>query len=315
MTGRILVTGAPGFLGSHLIPILQARYGRDAVVGVSRADYDLMQREAVEAMLDKIRPEVVVHLAAYSGGIGANRRFPADFFFQNLQLTTLMFQAAAERGVERLIYTMGGCSYPALARSPIDEEQMWEGLPQAESIGYSMAKKMGIIAGQVYRAQHGLKSVILVPGNMYGEYDNYRTGHSHVIPATIRKFVEAARSGAAEVGMWGSGRPVRDFVYAGDVAALIPWFIENDATVGPVNLSTSTTTSIAEVAELIRDVVGYQGRIVWDASQPDGQVVKIFGSTLLQSLGHSCPTPLRAGIERTVAWFRENYDRPGAIRL
>jgi GDP-L-fucose synthase len=313
---KIVVTGATGFLGRHLLPLLQERYGPRQVLGLSSADYDLMSPPDVARMFRDCRPETLIHLAAYSGGIGANAARPADFYYRNTLLTALVFQEAALQGIQKLIYTMGGCSYPAKARSPIDEGQMWEGYPQPESAGYSAAKKMGIVASLCYRRQYRLNSVVLIPGNMYGEYDNYRTAESHVVPAMIRRYFEARRQGLPRVVMWGTGAPVRDFVYAGDVARAIPWFIEHYDSSDPVNLSSGTTTSIRDLAEAIKQAVGYRGDIVWDTSKTDGQMVKIFDVTRLRGLGLSCPTPLGDGLRRTLAWFEANYDRRGdGIRL
>jgi GDP-L-fucose synthase len=312
----ILVTGATGFLGRHLMPNLRQRYGAASVTGVSSRDYDLMEPAEVRRMFAERRPEVVVHLAAYSGGIGANSARPADFFHRNTVLTALVFHEAAMRGVKKLVYPMGGCSYPAKARSPIDESQMWEGYPQIESAGYSIAKKMGLVASTTYRQQYGLNSVVVIPGNMYGEFDNFRTSESHVIPAMLRRYFEARRRDDAQVVMWGTGKPQRDFVYAGDVAQLFPWFIDNYHSSKPVNISSGTTTSIRELAETIKGVVGFAGEIVWDSSKPDGQPVKIFDVTRLRSLGLSCPTPLAEGLKRAVAWLERNYDSRGdGIRL
>lgn len=298
------------------MPVLEGRYGRDRVVGLSRRDYDLEQPAAVWAMFDALQPEVVVHLAAYSAGIGANRAYPADFYYRNTLLTTLVFHEAAMRGVRKLVYPMGGCSYPATAHSPIDEAQMWNGFPQIESAGYSTAKKMGIVASLTYRQQYGLNSVVIVPGNMYGQYDNFREQESHVVPAMLRRYYEATRSGASEITMWGTGEPVRDFVYAGDVAACIPYFIDHHDSSEPVNISSGTTTSIRDLAEAIRDVVGFAGRIVWDTSKPNGQMVKIFDVGRLRNLGLSCDTPLRDGLQRTLDWFGRHYERRSdGIRL
>jgi GDP-L-fucose synthase len=313
---RILVTGATGFLGRHLMPVLRERYGAGAVQGVGSREYDLMDPAQVARMFRDRRPEVLVHLAAYSGGIGANRAFPADFYYRNTLLTALVFEQAARTGVKKLVYPMGGCSYPAKATSPIGEDQMWQGYPQPESVGYSAAKKMGIVASVGYRTQYGLNSVVIVPGNMYGEYDNFRNEESHVVPAMVRRYFEAKRAGLPQVAMWGSGRPVRDFVYAGDVARCIPYFIEDYNSSEPVNLSSGTTTPIRELAETIKEVVGYPGEIVWDTTKPDGQMVKIFDVTRMKSLSLSCPTPLVDGLRKTADWLARNYDARGdGIRL
>ncbi|MBI1920692.1 MAG: GDP-L-fucose synthase [Geobacter sp.] len=313
---RIVVTGATGFLGRHLMPILENRYGKDRVIGLSSKDYDLMDPVRHQQMFRELKPEVLVHLAAYSGGIGANRDYPADFFNRNILLTTYGFHFAAEFGVKKMIYPMGGCSYPARATSPIDESQMWDGYPQPESAGYSVAKKTGIVASASYRKQHGLNSVVVIPGNMYGEFDNFRENESHVVPAMIRRYYEAGLNGLSEITMWGSGTPVRDFVYAGDVAALFPYFIEEYDSSEPVNISSGTTTSIRELADIIKELTGFAGEIRWDTTKPDGQMVKIFSVEKLNSLGLSCPTQLREGLRKTIAWFAAHYaERTDGIRL
>lgn len=314
---RVVVTGASGFLGRHLMPVLRARYGAASVVGLDSRDYDLLDRDQVRRMFAEERPEALVHLAALSGGIGANRARPADFYFTNIVLQALVFEEAARYGrLKKLVYSMGGCSYPAAARSPIGEDQMWQGYPQDESAGYSAAKKMGIVAARSYRTQYGLATSVVIPGNMYGEYDNFREGESHVAPAMIRRYYEAGRSGAEEISMWGTGAPERDFVYAGDVAALFPYFLEEYDSSEPVNLSTGTRVSIRELAETLARILGYQGRIVWDSAKPDGQMVKIFDVGKMRSLGLNCPTSLEAGLRKTVAWFKANYEAGGdGIRL
>jgi len=312
----IVVTGATGFLGRHLLPILHARYGAERVVGLCSRDYDLLNPVEVRRMFAEQRPEVLIHLAAYSGGIGANRTYPADFFFRNIQFTALVFQGAAEAGVKKMIFTMGGCSYPAKAVSPINEAQMWEGYPQQESAGYSVAKKMGLVASASYRTQYGLNSVVLIPGNMYGEYDNFRANESHVVPGLIRRYFEAKLSAAPEVVAWGSGAPERDFVYAGDVAAVIPYFIENYDSSEPVNISSGTRTTIKELNQTIAEMVEFQGELSWDTTKPDGQMVKIFDVQRLNSLELSCSTTLREGLRRTIDWFTAHYSlQSDGIRL
>lgn len=307
---RVLLTGASGFLGRHTLPVLQERYGADQVVAVTSSDYDLMKLDDVERMFEAVRPEVVVHYAAYSAGIGANRAFPADFYYRNTILTAHVFQVAAERKVGKLVYPMGGCSYPAKATSPIDESQLWMGYPQNESAGYSTAKMMGTVAAKSYRHQYGLDAVVVIPGNMYGEYDNFSNRDSHVVPAMVRRYYEAAQAGAREVVMWGSGRPQRDFVYAADVAATIPYFIEQYSSDAPVNISQGRPTEIKELAETIAELVAFRGEIKWDADKPDGQMIKIFDPARLHGLGLSCDTPLKVGLTKTIDWFARNYAGP-----
>ncbi len=312
---RIVVTGATSFLGSHVMPALKNAFPQAEIIGLCSRDYDLTKEPQVVRLFEDLKPDCLIHLAAYVGGILANRDFPADFFHRNALMTTLVFHYAAVYKTRKMIFPMGGCSYPHDAKSPISEDQMWNGYPQSESAGYSMAKKMGIVASISYRKQYGLNSVVLVPGNLYGEYDNYHREHSHVIPAMIRRYFEATQNGLPEVQMWGSGKPTRDFVYAGDVGALFPWFVENYDSSEIINISSGTRTSIRELAETIKKHTGYSGEIKWDASKPDGQIDKIFDVSRLKALGLSCNTSLDEGLRRTVAWFAGNYHKEGAIRL
>ncbi len=316
MAVRILLTGATGFLGRHTRPVLERRYGRDNVICVSSRDFDLRDRAQVDRLLAETVPEVVVHYAAYSGGIGANKTYPADFYYRNTLLTAHMFDAAARYSVKKLVYPMGGCSYPATATSPIDESQLWCGYPQAESAGYSTAKMMGTVAARSYLTQYGLDSTVIVPGNIYGEFDNFDRLNSHVVPAMIRRYYEAMLDGANQIVMWGTGAPQRDFVYAGDVAATIPFFIEEFEEPGPVNIASGLGVSIRELATTIAELVGFNGEIVWDTSKPDGQMVKIFSVERLHALGLSCPTLLHAGLQKTIRWFSANYPgRTDCLRL
>ncbi|MGI0483091.1 NAD-dependent epimerase/dehydratase family protein [Geminocystis sp. CENA526] len=313
---KIVVTGATGFLGRHLLPQLKIQYPQAEIIGLSSQNYDLMNPVEVVKMFEDLHPEILIHLAAYSGGIGANRAYPADFYYRNTLLTALVFEQAAKYNVKKMIYTMGGCSYPATATSPIDESQMWQGYPQPESAGYSSAKKMGIVASQSYRTQYGLNSVVLIPGNLYGEYDNFRNNESHVVPALVRRFYEAKLNQLEEVTMWGSGTPKRDFVYAQDVAKVIPYFIENYDSSEPINISSGTTTPIKELAELVKETTGFAGKLSWDTTKPDGQMVKIFDVKKLNSLGLSCDTKLKAGLEKTFTWLSTNYaNKSDGIRL
>lgn len=305
---RVLLTGARGFLGRHTLPVLQARYGAENVVAVSSEHADLMDRSEVEALLERTKPDAIVHYAAYSAGIGANRAWPADFYFRNTMLTALMFEAAAKRGIDKLVYPMGGCSYPADARSPIGEDQLWRGYPQDESAGYSTAKMMGTVAGKSYRRQYGLRTSVIIPGNMYGEYDNFDRQASHVVPAMIRRYYESQLEGADTIAMWGTGRPQRDFVYAGDVAALIPYFIEEYDSEEPINISQGKPMEIRLLAETISRMVEFKGEIQWDTSKPDGQMIKIFDPARLNALGLACDTSLESGLQRTIDWFAANFD-------
>lgn len=316
MTKRVLLTGSTGFLGRHTRPILETHYGKENVICVGKNDYDLMNFTEVYQMLEKIKPEVIVHYAAYSGGISANKAYPADFYYRNTILTANMFEAASKMGVKKLIYPMGGCSYPATAVSPIDEDQLWRGYPQQESAGYSTAKMMGVVAARSYQYQYGLKATVIIPGNMYGEHDNFNSLESHVIPGMIRRYYEANLKSDSKVQMWGTGTPQRDFVYAGDVAKTIPYFIDKFDEIGPINISSGVSTSIMTLAESIANLIGYVGDIEWDATKPDGQMIKIFDTQRLSELGLCCDTPLFNGLQKTINWFTKNYEfRGDGLRL
>jgi GDP-L-fucose synthase len=310
----ILVTGASGFLGRHIVPVLEKRYPQTEVISLSSKDYDLTEQAQVRKMFEDYHPDRVVALAGYVGGIGANVAYPADFFYRNLIIQTMTIHEAWKAGVEKLLTVMGGCSYPTTATSPINEEQMWDGLPAFESTPYSVAKKMAIIQSEAYRRQYGFNSIVLIPGNVYGEYDNYEEENSHVVPAMIRRLYEAKLNNLPEVVMWGSGKPTRDLVYANDVAELFPYFLEEYDISDPINISTACSTSIKELAEVTGELTGYSGKITWDASKPDGKILKIFDNSKMKEPGLDCPTPLRDGLRRTIDWFEENYPK-GAVRL
>jgi len=310
----IVVTGATGFLGSHLMPILYQHYGKENVIGLSSKDYDLTSAEQTKSMFDDCDPSVLIHLAAYVGGIGANSKLPADFFFVNNLITSLAFENAAKNKIKKLIYPIGGCCYPGTSISPINESTIWDGYPQAEGAGYAMAKKVGLVASTAYREQYGLNSIILVPGNMYGEYDNFSLTDSHVIPATIRKFFEAKINNSEKVIMWGSGTPQRDFVYAGDIAATFPFFIDGYDLQEPINISSGTAVSIKELAETVKELTGFEGKIIWDDSKPDGQKIKIFDINRMKEHGLTCPTTFQEGLKKTIDWFKQEYDG-GNVRL
>ena len=318
---KILVTGDTGFLGHHIVPVLERNYEMADVIRPQGSKFfDLTNPRAVEVMFNaivtnKFQPgplDVVVNLAALSGGIKDNIARPASYWYQNTMINANIIDECAKKknGVSRLIQFMGGCSYPNKEGSEalFTEEDMWEGKPIGSSVGYSAAKKMNIISAEAYEQQFGLRTTVLIPTNLIGPWDNFSEEHSHVAPALIKRFIEARDENFSTVTVWGSGKPVRDFIYAGDIAQLIPYFIDNDAGVGPYNLSTGKGTSIAELAETIAKVVGYTGKIHFDRSKPDGQMHKVLdNSKMLEFLDpvRVVFVPLEYAIQQTAEWYEK----------
>ena len=305
---RTLVTGASGFVGRNLTPLL-AEAGCE-LIAPPRAEYNLLEQSDVRRMLADTQPEFVFHLAALSGGILANREYPADFCYQNLLMNTMVAHEAWRGGVRKFVTLIGGCSYPAQAPNPIRETELWNGVPQQESAAYSLAKRMSVVMAEAYRRQHDFDAIVLVPGNLYGPHDNFDLQNAHVIPATIRKFVEARRRGDAEIVAWGTGAPVRDFIYVRDACEVILIAAERYSAPEIVNLSSGVPTTIRELIETVAELTGFQGQVRWDRSKPDGQMFKGFDVQRMQTvLGYTCPTTLREGLASTIEWFEEHYDR------
>jgi GDP-L-fucose synthase len=303
---RVLMTGASGFVGRNLTPLLE-KTGCELVTP-GRKDYDLMEQDQVRRLIADTQPHIVFHLAGLIGGILANKQYPADFCYQNLLMGTMMLHESWQAGAQKYITLIGGCSYPAMAPSPISEEDLWNGYPQAESAPYSVAKKMSVMQAQAYRRQFGFNAIVLVPGNLYGPHDNFDLQNSHVIPALIRKFYEARLNNQDEIVVWGSGKPVRDFIYVEDACEAILRAAQFYDGGEIINISSGVQTTIKELVEIVAELTGYQGRVHWDASKPDGQMFKGFDvSRMRERLGYYCPTSLREGLEATIAWFRSNY--------
>lgn len=304
-SSRVLVTGASGFMGSNLIPLLRPLVRE--LITPSRGDYDLLDQAAVRRMFATTRPDVVFHLAGLVGGIMANKKAPADYSYQNLLMGTLMLQEAHAAGVGKYITLIGGCSYPAAAKTPIVEEDLWNGYPQVESAPYSTAKKMAVVLAQAYRAQHNFDAIVLVPGNVYGPHDNFDLENSHVIPALIRKYHEAKTSGTREVVAWGTGKPTRDFIYAADACAGILKAAREYSGPEIINISSGNAITIRELVETVAAVVGFEGTVTWDSTKPDGQMAKGFDVTRMRDWLQFTPsTSLRDGLEQTYRWFLAN---------
>jgi GDP-L-fucose synthase len=303
---RVLVTGAQGFVGSNLVPLLEAA-GCD-LIRVSRTDYDLLDQQQVRRMFAETKPEVVFNTAGYVGGILANKSYPADFCYQNLLMGTMVLHEAWSAGVGRYVTLIGGCSYPAKAANPIAETTLFEGYPQAESAPYSLAKAMSVVQAQAYRKQYGFKAIVLVPGNLYGPFDNFDLANSHVVAGLVRKYYEAKMRGDDEIIAWGSGKPIRDFVYVGDACEAIVRAAEVYDGAEIINISSGVPTTIRELVETIAELSGFRGKVRWDATKPDGQMEKLFDVTRMREwLGFECRTSLREGVRKTIEWFETNY--------
>jgi GDP-L-fucose synthase len=304
---KIVITGATGFLGTHLQESLSSRGLSFTPLGSK--DYDLTVQTQVEQLFSDHKPDVLFHFAGYSGGIKTNKERPAEFYQRNILMNTLTFDAAYRSGVEKMICVMGGCSYPATAPSPIPETEMWNGYPQFESAPYSTAKKMLIVSSEAYRRQYGFNSIVMIPGNVYGPYDNFNLNDSHVIPALVRKIYEATRDGVPSLTMWGSGKPTRDFIYARDAVDGVVKAAETYESSDPINISSGTAVTIRELVETTVELTGFAGEVIWDTEKPDGQMYKGFDvKRMHEVLGYHAPTSLRDGLVKTVDWLKANYD-------
>jgi len=302
---RIVVTGGTGFLGRHLMGALATR-GYAHAVGLGSRDYDLTDEADTRRMLDERRPEVIVHLAAVVGGIGANRRHPGSFFYRNLLMGTLLMEHARRAGVRRFVSVGTICSYPKFTPVPFREDELWNGYPEETNAPYGLAKKMLLVQSGAYRQEFSFDAVNVLLVNLYGPGDNFDPESSHVIPALIRKCVEASDNGAAEVEVWGTGEATREFLYVEDAARGIVAAMERLEGSDPVNLGSGREISIRDLATLIAERSGFHGRLAWDTSKPDGQPRRCLDTRRAETLlGWTATVPFDEGLERTIAWYRE----------
>jgi GDP-L-fucose synthase len=308
---RVLVTGGSGFLGREVCRGLQTYAPAEVFVPRSAA-FDLRRREAVCAALDWARPQVVVHLAAVVGGIGANRANPGRFFYENAIMGIQLMEEARLRGVAKFVTVGTICSYPKFTPVPFREDDLWNGYPEETNAPYGLAKKMLLVQAQAYRQQYGFNAVTLLPVNLYGPADNFDLDSSHVIPALIRKAVEARDAGRDEIEAWGSGRVSREFLFVRDAARGIVLAADRYDKPEPVNLGSGQEITIRDLAELICEMCGFRGRIRWDPSKPDGQPRRCLDTTRARrEFGFAAETPLRDGLAETIAWY-EQHGKSGA---
>ena len=300
---RVAVTGGSGFLGRHVAAALVEQ--GSTVLVPRKAQYDLTREADVERMYAELAPDIVIHLAAVVGGIGANRDSPGRFFFENVMLGALTMEFARRIGVEKFVGIGTICAYPRLAPVPFLERDLWNGYPEETNAPYGIAKKMLLVQGQAYRQEYGFNAIHLLPVNLYGPHDNFDPKTSHVIPALIRKCVDAVEAGAPEVVCWGTGNATREFLFVEDCARAIVLATERYDDPEPVNIGAGFEIGIRDLAELIAEQTGFRGRLVFDRSKPDGQPRRMLDvSRAEKRFGFKATTDFRAGLRRTIDWYR-----------
>ena len=307
---RVVVTGGAGFLGQHVVRTLRARGCREIVVP-RRSQFDLRREVSVEQLYRDACPQVVIHLAAVVGGIGANLANPGRFLYDNLVMGAMLMEYALRARVEKFVGVGTICSYPKFTPVPFREEALWDGYPEETNAPYGLAKKMLLVQGQAYRQQYGFNAIHLLPVNLYGPGDHFDLETSHVIPALIRKSLEALGRGAPELVCWGDGTPTREFLYVEDCAEAIVLATERFDGPEPVNIGAGFEISIKELVGLIAELTGFQGRVVWDTTKPNGQPRRCLDTTRAQeAFGFRSKTEFREGLRRTIDWY---VDRPQQI--
>lgn len=305
---RVCVTGGSGFLGGYVTEKLRQR-GAGEIFIPRIEEYDLVQPEAVKQLLVDAKPDLVIHLAANVGGIGANLARPAEFFYDNLMMGAQLIHESWAAGVEKFVAIGTVCAYPKFTPVPFQENELWNGYPEETNAPYGLAKKMMLVQSQAYRQQYSFNSIFLIPVNLYGPGDNFNLATSHVIPALVRKCLEALERSDDEVVVWGDGSPTREFLYADDAAEGILLAAERYNRSEPVNLGSGQEISIKELAELIAKLTGYQGKLLWDASKPNGQPRRVLDtSNAEQFFGFKAQMSFEEGLRRTIDWYRRHRE-------
>ncbi len=303
---KICVTGGAGFLGTFLIKEIQQRGAKDIFVPMIE-EYDLVDPEAIERMLDDAHPDVIIHLAAHVGGIGANREHPAEFFYDNLMMGVQLIHQAYQRSVEKFVAIGTVCAYPKFTPVPFKEVDLWKGYPEETNAPYGLAKKMLLVQSQAYRQQYGFNSLFLLPVNLYGPGDNFDPRSSHVIPALIRKCVEAKEAGKDHIVVWGDGSPTREFIYVEDAARGIALATERYNQSDPVNIGSGFEISIKDLVEKIAKMTDFEGELVWDTSKPNGQPRRALDTTRAEErFGFTAQTDFDEGLKNTIDWYLEH---------
>ena len=303
---RIVVTGGAGFLGSFVLTALQAR-GCTHVFVPRVEDYDLVEHSNVQRMYNDFRPDLVIHLAAVVGGIGANRKHPGEFYYKNMAMGLFMLEEARLRKIEKFVALGTICAYPKFTPVPFREEDLWNGYPEETNAPYGLAKKMMLVQSQAYRQEYGFNSIFLLPVNLYGPRDNFNPSSSHVIPALIKKCIDAREAGASEIVVWGTGNASREFLYAGDAAEAIVLAAERFDGSEPVNIGAGFEIQIKDLVPLIAKLTGFTGKITWDSTKPDGQPRRMLDTSRAEKLfGFKAKVGFEEGLRETVAWYEKN---------
>ncbi len=301
---RVCVTGGAGFLGSFVQQKLRER-GVGEIFVPTIEKYNLVEREGILRLLEDAQPDVIIHLAAHVGGIGANREHPAEFFYDNLMMGVQLLHESYRRGVEKFVAIGTVCAYPKFTPVPFKEDDLWIGYPEETNAPYGLAKKMLLVQAQAYRQQYGYNAIFLLPVNLYGPRDNFDLNSSHVIPAMIRKMIEAQEAGQKEVVLWGDGSPTREFIYAEDAAEGIVLAAERYNGPDAVNIGSGYEIAIRDLAELIARLTGFEGKLVWDTTKPNGQPRRGLDTTRAeQYFGFKARTSFEEGLRRTIDWYR-----------
>ena len=303
---RVLVSGGEGFLGSFVVAKLRQLFPAQ-IFAPGRRDYDLRETQAVRRVLADTRPDIVIHLAARVGGIGANQAHPAEFFYDNLRMGVEFLHAAWKHGVEKFVTVGTVCSYPKMTPVPFKEEDLWKGYPEETNAPYGLAKKMLLVQSMAYRRQYGFNSIFLLPANLYGPGDNFALDSSHVIPALIRRVIEAKEQGEEELLVWGTGNPTREFLYVDDAAEGILLATKGYNESEPVNLGVGSEISIRDLAAVIVRLTGFQGSLSWDESKPDGQPRRSLDTSKAERLfGFRARVPFEEGLRNSIEWFKKH---------
>lgn len=300
-----MVTGGAGFLGKYVVGKLEERGGQEVFVPRSK-DYNLVEMEAVKRLYRDAHPDMVIHLAARVGGIGVTKEKPGEFFYENLMMGVQMIEQGRLSGIEKFVAIGTVCAYPKDIPMPFREEDLWNGYPEETNAPYGIAKKMALVQAQAYRQQYGFNAIYLLPVNLYGPGDNFDPATSHVIPALIKKCLDAKEAGQKEIIVWGTGKPTREYLYVEDAAEGVLLASEKYDEPDPINLGSGFEISIRDLVDLITGLTGFRGEVVWDTSKPDGQPRRLFDNSKAErGFGFRATTGFEEGLRKTIEWYRD----------